>query len=519
MTGPFLSFFTTATRKLDILQQKQNLIFICSCTLFALITITRIFTANYFFFDTAEHIHASWLVSIGKIPYRDFFEHHNPLLWFCLAPLTQLFERKICLIFIVRFVAVISWAACLAVIYKISRKFLYDKQKAQLSVLILLSIPSIWADAINIRPDTFMLLSFLMAVYFLYNYLGGAGRASLAISYICLSLSFLFLQKMLFLGMGFAIANLLLWQQKKIKTADICLAALYALIPLIIFLFYLIDNDCLHTWFYYNFPFNTQLKSFYKSYTSGLSARLGTFTALSLLVLARWFRPTWQTLIICCCGISALMMVKFFAPHPWYYVPYWVFASILLAGIIGKSKYFSLWFAIILYCFLNTSAALLPKQHNILFAQTLQNIKDIMEHSSKQDTVLNLKKGTIHLFNHDAFYHWFGFHNVAICDAIYNRKQYFDINTAIKSAKPDIIIFDGNSFFPIAHDVVMTQRENYRIARNQHIIQKARTFPAILSKISYPQDDFWKVDKKWIKQHYQKIENTDIWKKRPVPGT
>ena len=31
--------------------------------------------------DDLEHIHASWLVWQGYIPYTDYFEHHHPLMW------------------------------------------------------------------------------------------------------------------------------------------------------------------------------------------------------------------------------------------------------------------------------------------------------------------------------------------------------------------------------------------------------------------------------------------------------
>ncbi|MCX6340370.1 MAG: hypothetical protein NTX71_10730 [Candidatus Aureabacteria bacterium] len=33
-------------------------------------------------FDESEHAHDAWLMGCaGKRPYRDFFQHHNPLLW------------------------------------------------------------------------------------------------------------------------------------------------------------------------------------------------------------------------------------------------------------------------------------------------------------------------------------------------------------------------------------------------------------------------------------------------------
>ena len=37
--------------------------------------------------DNVEHLHSTWLISQGKIPYKDFFQHHNPLLWFVFSPL------------------------------------------------------------------------------------------------------------------------------------------------------------------------------------------------------------------------------------------------------------------------------------------------------------------------------------------------------------------------------------------------------------------------------------------------
>lgn len=37
--------------------------------------------------DEFEHAHATWRVAAGDVPYRDFFEHHTPALYFAFAPL------------------------------------------------------------------------------------------------------------------------------------------------------------------------------------------------------------------------------------------------------------------------------------------------------------------------------------------------------------------------------------------------------------------------------------------------
>jgi len=34
--------------------------------------------------DNIEHIHSSFLIAQGQVPYRDFFQHHNPLMWYLL---------------------------------------------------------------------------------------------------------------------------------------------------------------------------------------------------------------------------------------------------------------------------------------------------------------------------------------------------------------------------------------------------------------------------------------------------
>ena len=39
--------------------------------------------------DESQHLHAAWLVGQGQVPFRDFWEHHLPLFYYLLAPLTR----------------------------------------------------------------------------------------------------------------------------------------------------------------------------------------------------------------------------------------------------------------------------------------------------------------------------------------------------------------------------------------------------------------------------------------------
>lgn len=150
--------------------------------------------------DTAEHIHSSWLVSIGKVPYRDFFQHHNPLLWYLFAPVTQLFYRDTAIVYAARVAAILGWGAVLYKLYALvcagfggraagsagdesGPRAVADagfsgcrgdaadvgleadaaakRMTAQWALLFLLALSPLWKDVQNLCPDIFMLWGML----------------------------------------------------------------------------------------------------------------------------------------------------------------------------------------------------------------------------------------------------------------------------------------------------------------------------------------------------------------------
>lgn len=40
--------------------------------------------------DEVEHLHCAWLVSRGQVPFRDFWQHHSPMIYLAFAPLMRL---------------------------------------------------------------------------------------------------------------------------------------------------------------------------------------------------------------------------------------------------------------------------------------------------------------------------------------------------------------------------------------------------------------------------------------------
>ena len=100
-------------KKISITAHEKNIyiyfISILAILIFSILSISSIWGNYGFFMDTLEHIHASWLVSEGKVPYRDFFEHHNPLLWYLFAPFTKLFYRDVNIIYMARLIAILGY--------------------------------------------------------------------------------------------------------------------------------------------------------------------------------------------------------------------------------------------------------------------------------------------------------------------------------------------------------------------------------------------------------------------------
>ncbi|MBR1904550.1 MAG: hypothetical protein IJ824_05195, partial [Alphaproteobacteria bacterium] len=168
-----------------------------------------------FVWDQTEHLHAAYLVSIGQVPYKDFFEHHHPLLWYLLAPAMQWFYPSIKVVYFARFLALGFFAGCLWLLFVITDKFLFNRRSAVFTLLCLMSVPELWNDIFNLRPDILMLLSVLGGLAFFFVYLRNQSVIYLILSYILQIVAFLFLQKAALTILGFGIANLWLLLQKK----------------------------------------------------------------------------------------------------------------------------------------------------------------------------------------------------------------------------------------------------------------------------------------------------------------
>lgn len=493
----------------------QKLFFTLFMAFFVFVAFYSAMTAFRFnFFDVVEHIQSSWLVSEGKLPYKDFFEHHHPLLWYLFAPVVKLFYQNILIFPLAQVIGVIGYLLIIILIYALDRKFIYGEKPARLSLLILLSIPYIWNDITAFRPDVFMLLSFFGALYFFCSYLESKRPQKLALSYFLLAVAILFLQKILFIGLGFFLINLYYLYSKKIRFFDVVIAGICFIIPLTCFFIYLSVNGILADWYYCNFQFNYLLKEYYSGYSSGFSPKLPLATLLSIIVILRYYNKKDNQLVLISLYLFSLLSIIIFAPHPHYYILYWIFASVLLGNILYHARYFKYFYILLLIAAYINAYQLMPTRREQERLQAYKNnISYLWKQNISADDFMSLTKSTYTVFIPNLTYHWFGYHNIAVIDTIYHPDRYLDLKEKLEAQKPMFIAYEANSLLGL-NDMLIYSKSKYFIRRNTAILRKAAKHPELLSKLITINSDFWGIDEEWVERNYERIEGTILWKRK-----
>lgn len=155
--------------------------------------------------DELEHLHAAYCVWRGEVPYRDFFEHHGPALYYCLWPLLEICGPKLSVLWIGRLA---MWCCALATLWLTGRlASRWGGLRAGLLAMCLLAWTTIFqAKGIELRPDVPAMLLVVVAVgQFTYATGGGSWRRFLYVGLLC-GLATLFTQKSIVPVAGIAAA-------------------------------------------------------------------------------------------------------------------------------------------------------------------------------------------------------------------------------------------------------------------------------------------------------------------------
>lgn len=213
--------------------------------------------------DNVEHLHTSWLIWMGEMPYRDFFQHHNPLTWYLSAPLVAALIDDFSIYSIFN---IIGLSTLYVITYYQAKIFLLDNQNKTaalfLAAILVSAYSLLWST--DYRPDTFMFAFFYMGLYYLLVYIQKQKQKLLIISFLCFFISFMFTQKVL---LHLIIPGIFLFYWLcigKIEFKHLLSASLLPIILLALFILFLYSQDALEIYWLSNYPFNLYIPKIFE---------------------------------------------------------------------------------------------------------------------------------------------------------------------------------------------------------------------------------------------------------------
>lgn len=426
---------------------------------FALIIAYSSFN-RFFDHDEFEHLHSAWYIAQGLRPYSDFYQNHNPLSWFLMKPLIQGLGDSVITIRFSRLVFLILTFGIGYFTFQIALKATGRQEIGLFSLILLFSTVIFLNKSIEIRPDVPQVLFGLISLYYLFIFLETGGKASAIISGLSLSISFLFLQKAIFLaGAYFCIFTYLIYQ-KKIMIREVIWFAVAVIVPLGLFLSYLVENKSLWDYVltgwivnaYYLNPFSP-IESIVKSAIQNPAIWLGWLISLPLIFL---FRGAKLEMRVVAFTSLCLLVSAFVVRQPWkqYLMGTIPLMSVCAAYVIWSTcEWLELKRHYLLLFVLTASvpSSILFLSHSIRWTNEsqLEKIDYVLKNSEPNDIIHD---GDIqfNIFRPDLHYFWLGISkgkdldtyrsktqdpkgNYNICDLIVKEKPLFASNYIVPS--------------------------------------------------------------------------------------
>jgi len=396
--------------------------------------------------DEREHLYASFMIYSGYIPYKDFFEHHHPLLWYLFAPILNFCDNTPYIWYIIRTFGLIILSITTFLVYKLALFITNNKTTALTAIIIYLGFETVGYAGTEFRPDNLMICLFLAGLYQYLKYLKQDNWKNLAKAYFLFFLSLLTLQKIIVLlsVMGLIIF-FLAYRHKKIRTVFITLLLpLSATLLYGLYLYhydtlkiYLESNWILHKYFRFHptFKFIKTIFYFLPSLGAVLALFLSKKSPVSLNIIK---------ILYLVCFIFILIL----SPSSQYLLPCYPFLAIIFADFL--STRFEKYSLIILCLYTATSLYSAIKLHQSpeLGPETHTELsKIIINNSNKDDLIVSDMFWSGGLRRSAYGYYWFSIGGISLLDyKLFHHHELPDLNRIISIRKPKIVanapIFD-----------------------------------------------------------------------------
>lgn len=396
--------------------------------------------------DEYEHLHASWLVSIGKVPYRDFLEHHHPLLWYLSAPILSLFYNHAIVFYVMR---IISAAISLLMTYYIYKLVLFfgDKKCGWLAVALYLGHIITLYTFYQFRPDTFMNLCFVMGIYYLFVSIKENSLKNLIFSFLAFTFAFLFLQKIALLLMVVEVILLSLIFTKKLKIKNVIYAALPSVGAAAVILLFFFIKGALLEFIELNYHFNQIMLSYYERGAFWYKNIFLSLYSLAFIVAIYFYKKEniYFKIAAVICVAEFLMRAFYFAPYTHYYSTLTICSAVVLAilakKLMPKYKTLSMLFIFLMFIGLGKAFNRMDNHATKLNSYTHYQMVDFVHKNSEPDDMLmNGYDMNFNIYRPDVSYYWFQLELLLpIFEREYNFSHKLDINALILQHYPKFI--------------------------------------------------------------------------------
>ncbi len=402
--------------------------------------------------DTLEHVHSSWLIYKGQTPYVDFFQHHNPLLWYIGAPLVGLFEYSLRAVDAVNMLTITTMLLTIFYIYRLHKDFLTQSTLAGLISVSFCMLPQESLYVKDFKPDNFMVASLIIGLYYLLDYLKEKKLYKLVLSFMLFFIAFMFTQKASIILIGIGGVVLYFLYQKKIPVSDFVLSSLLPLMIYTYFLLFLYSKGALTNYFKANFELNSYIPAvFYTRRFIYPSAEMlvPIFLALYALIACLYKGNIYVKIIGAVFMMEFAIRMYYFTPFVYYFAFLHVLASVM-AGVaavhmISKKNYL-IWIFVAYFYILGAIYANIYR-YRITVGDSYKYgaAGFVLQHTTPCDYVLNGYRIGYNLFNKDVDYIWNLKGQIDVIAATIGLKPLSDLESLIRKHKPKII-YGGNYY-------------------------------------------------------------------------
>ena len=447
--------------------------------------IFTVFTIN----DGFEHLRMSWLVSQGYVPYRDFFEHHHPLLWYVYLPFTILIPHNIMIafyfsrVFSLFFSGVMLWVIC-----KIISRYMGGKENIPYFLVLILAFYPIWWSFTVLKPEILARPLYFTGLYLFFRYAETSKTKYLVYCGLAFTVAFLFIQNIVFSIIPLIIPLMYLWDKKNPNTGkDIVLSAIAPLAIAGVFAALIYFSGAWKNYYELCWLFNAQLFDLLH-YTD--SSVFWYWILPMILGIWAWiyqvkhkqssFYINTVGLLLCCEMIQRLSTKAVFN-H--YMILIFLFISMLCAPVFAKIKKRF----VLQLCYIGLVAALAES----LILLRLSNNLEAMEkyrlvNSSPDNTLSNINFSTINVWEPKKSYYVMFLGLTLIDDFLFSRDTGYNINKYLEENKIKYIDWSYRPYTPLYFE-------------GDEYFSRFNIKPAILKKYIRIYDDLW-----------QRIDTLDI---------